>query len=97
MGYRKEETESRFGFLLRALESGAPPHGGFAFGFDRFALLLAGGESLRDVIAFPKTQRGQDLFMEAPSPVDPAQLEELGLRTSSPGDPRPAGGARGSR
>ncbi len=97
MGYTAEETESRFGFLLRALEAGAPPHGGFAFGFDRWAMLLAGGESLRDVIAFPKTQRGQDLFMEAPSPVEPEQLAELGLRTAAPGDPRPARGASGGR
>jgi aspartyl-tRNA synthetase len=97
MGYGKEETESRFGFLLRALEAGAPPHGGFAFGFDRWAMVLAGGESLRDVIAFPKTQRGQDLFMEAPSPVEPEQLRELGLRSASPGGPRPARGASGGR
>ena len=66
--------------MLEALEAGAPPHGGFAFGLDRLCLLLAGGESLRDVIAFPKTQRGQDLFMEAPSEVGAQQLRELGIR-----------------
>jgi aspartyl-tRNA synthetase len=79
LGYAKPEMEGRFGFLLNALESGAPPHGGFAFGYDRWAMLLAGLDSLRDVIAFPKTQRGQDLLMDAPAPVEPAQLEELGL------------------
>ncbi|HTO53716.1 MAG TPA: aspartate--tRNA ligase [Myxococcota bacterium] len=80
MGYSEEEARARFGFMLDALDTGAPPHGGFAFGFDRFALMLAGGESLRDVLAFPKTQRAQDLFMESPTPVEPAQLKELGLR-----------------
>jgi aspartyl-tRNA synthetase len=76
--------EARFGFLLNALEAGAPPHGGFAFGLDRMAMLLAGVESLRDVIAFPKTQRGQDLLMGAPSAVEPAQLDELGLEIARP-------------
>jgi len=80
MGYAKSETEERFGFMLNALDAGAPPHGGFAFGFDRWAMVLAGCESLRDVIAFPKTQRGQDLLMGAPSPVDPRALEDLHLR-----------------
>jgi aspartyl-tRNA synthetase len=80
MGYTEEEARARFGFMLDALDAGAPPHGGFAFGFDRFALMLAGGESLRDVLAFPKTQRAQDLFMESPTPVDLAQLKELGLK-----------------
>jgi aspartyl-tRNA synthetase len=84
LGYAKEETEARFGFLLNALDAGAPPHGGFAFGFDRFAMLLAGQESLRDVIAFPKTQRGQDLLMDAPSEVSLEQLEELSLRIHAP-------------
>ncbi len=80
MGYTEAEARQRFGFMLDALDAGAPPHGGFAFGFDRFALMLAGGDSLRDVLAFPKTQRAQDLFMESPTPVEPAQLKELGLR-----------------
>jgi aspartyl-tRNA synthetase len=86
LGYSKQEMESRFGFLLNALDAGAPPHGGFAFGLDRMAMLLAGAESLRDVIAFPKTQRGQDLLMGAPSSVDAGQLDELALRLV-PSDP----------
>jgi aspartyl-tRNA synthetase len=84
MGYSKAEAEDRFGFMLNALDAGAPPHGGFAFGFDRLAMLLSRAESLRDVIAFPKTQRGQDLLMNAPSDVDPKQLEELALRVVPP-------------
>jgi aspartyl-tRNA synthetase len=85
MGYAKRETEQRFGFLLNALDAGAPPHGGFAFGIDRWAMVLAGLTSLRDVIAFPKTQRGQDLLMDAPSEVAAEQLQELGLRVRAPG------------
>ena len=80
LGYNEAQARERFGFLLEALDAGAPPHGGFAFGVDRFCLMLAGGDSLRDVIAFPKTQRAQDLFMQSPGAVDPEQLRELGLR-----------------
>jgi aspartyl-tRNA synthetase len=83
LGYSKQEMEERFGFMLNALDAGAPPHGGFAFGLDRMAMLLAGAESLRDVIAFPKTQRGQDLLMGAPSRVEPTQLAELALRVAA--------------
>ncbi len=84
LGYSKQETEARFGFMLNALDAGAPPHGGFAFGVDRWAMILAGVHSLRDVIAFPKTQRGQDLLMDAPAPVEAEQLKELALRIARP-------------
>ena len=80
MGYSEEEMRQSFGFMLDALEIGAPPHGGFAFGFDRWVMKLAGLDNLRDVIPFPKTQRGQDLLLEAPSTVEADQLDELSLR-----------------
>jgi len=80
LGLPEEEYQEKFGFLLSALESGAPPHGGIAFGLDRILSMLCGSESIRDVIAFPKTQRAACLLTNAPSEASPAQLDELHLR-----------------
>jgi aspartyl-tRNA synthetase len=87
LGIPPEEIRRRFGFLLDGLSAGAPPHGGFALGFDRIAMLLAGATSLRDVIAFPKTTAARALFEGAPTIVNPADLRALGIEITT-GDGR---------
>ncbi len=84
LGIGPDEAQARFGFLLDAFRYGAPPHAGFAFGIDRLVALLAGEENIREVIAFPKTQSGLDPLTGAPTPIDPAQLKELGLAVIKP-------------
>ena len=85
LGIDPEDAESKFGFLLTAMDYGCPPHGGIAFGLDRLVMLMAGAESIRDVIAFPKTQTASDLLTGAPSAASTAQIKELGIRLRSPG------------
>ena len=80
LGFTPEKAHEQFGFLMEAFKYGAPPHGGLALGFDRFVSLLAGLDTIRDVIAFPKNTSGRDVMNESPSPVDPSQLEELNLK-----------------
>jgi aspartyl-tRNA synthetase len=84
LGISAERAEQNFSFLLRALAMGAPPHGGIAFGIDRLAMLVAGADSLREVIAFPKAQGGVDPLTGSPSPATPAALAEMGLRLANP-------------
>ena len=80
LGISPEDQQKKFGFLLNSLQYGAPPHGGIAFGFDRIVTLMCGAESIRDVIAFPKTQRGQDLLIDTPTPVTEQQLRDLHIK-----------------
>ncbi|MDN5923661.1 MAG: aspartate--tRNA ligase, partial [Xanthomonadales bacterium] len=84
LGIGAAEAQAKFGFLLKALTLGAPPHGGIAFGVDRIAALMAGSDSIRDVIAFPKTTSAQDLMTDAPSTVSAAQLKDLHVLVDNP-------------
>jgi len=84
LGMTDEQIEDRFGFFLRALDYGAPPHGGIALGIDRIAMIAAGEEDLREVTAFPKNQAARDMMMNTPSPVPPEMLKELGIKASAP-------------
>ena len=83
LGFTKEQAQQQFGFLLNAFKYGVPPHAGLAFGLDRLVMLMAGCDSIREVIAFPKVKDASDLMMDAPSYVDEKQLKELSLETTA--------------
>lgn len=82
LGFTPEQAEAQFGFLMNAFKYGAPPHGGLAFGFDRFVSILDGSETIRDYIAFPKNNSGRDVMIDAPSPIDQTQMEELNIAST---------------
>ena len=84
LGFSKEDAEYRFGFIINAFKYGAPPHGGIAFGFDRFCSLFGGQETIRDYIAFPKNNTGRDVMLDAPSRIDVAQMDELFIKSTAP-------------
>ena len=84
LGFTPEKAEEQFGFLMNAFKYGAPPHGGIAFGFDRFCSLFGGADSIRDFIAFPKNNAGRDVMVDAPAPIANTQLDELALRVAVP-------------
>lgn len=79
LGFTDEDAQAQFGFLMNAFEYGAPPHGGVAFGFDRWCALFGGADSIRDFIAFPKNNAGRDVMIDSPAPIAPEQLRELGI------------------
>ena len=83
LGFTPEQAQAQFGFLMNAFKYGAPPHGGLAFGFDRLVALLGGQETIRDFIAFPKNNSGRDVMIDAPSPIDEAQLKELNIQLAN--------------
>src|SRR6185503_5759232 len=91
LGISEDDQRRKFGFLLDALQYGAPPHGGVAFGLDRIASLMCGADSIRDVIAFPKTQRGQDLLVDAPAAATEQQLRDLHIRVRPTDAIKPTG------
>ena len=82
LGFTPEEAQAQFGFLMDAFQYGAPPHGGLALGFDRLCSMFGGSESIRDFIAFPKNNSGRDLMIDAPSPIDNKQYDELFLKST---------------